>query len=38
MNIAEYSVTKKVTTWLFIILMLAGGATALQEIKPTGRS
>ncbi len=33
MNIAEYSVTKKVTTWLFIILMLAGGATALQEIS-----
>lgn len=33
MNIAEYSVTKKVTTWLFIVLMLAGGATALQEIS-----
>jgi len=33
MNIAEYSVTKKVTTWLFIILMLAGGATALQQIS-----
>ena len=33
MNIAEYSVTKKVTTWLFIILMLAGGATALQDIS-----
>jgi len=33
MNIAEYSVTKKVTTWLFIILMLGGGATALQEIS-----
>ena len=33
MNIAEYSVTKKVTTWLFIILLLAGGATALQEIS-----
>ncbi len=33
MNIAEYSVTRKVTTWLFIILMLAGGATALQDIS-----
>ncbi len=33
MNIAEYAVTKKVTTWLIIILMLAGGATALEEIS-----
>ncbi len=33
MNIAEYSVTKKVTTWLLIILFLAGGFTALQEIS-----
>ncbi|VAW54826.1 Acriflavin resistance protein [hydrothermal vent metagenome] len=33
MNIAEYSVTKKVTTWLFIILFLAGGFTALQDIS-----
>ena len=33
MNIAEYSVTRKVTTWLFIILMIAGGATALQDIS-----
>ena len=33
MNIAEYSVTKKVTTWLFIILMLGGGVTALQDIS-----
>ena len=33
MNIAEYSVTKKVTTWLMIILFLAGGVTALQEIS-----
>ena len=33
MNIAEYSVTKKVTTWLLIILFLAGGASALQEIS-----
>ncbi len=33
MNIAEYSVTKKVTTWLFIILMIGGGATALQDIS-----
>ena len=33
MNMAEYSVTKKVTTWLFIILMLGGGATALQDIS-----
>ncbi|NOQ90438.1 MAG: AcrB/AcrD/AcrF family protein [Gammaproteobacteria bacterium] len=33
MNIAEYSVTKKVTTWLFIILLLGGGITALQEIS-----
>ncbi len=33
MNIAEYSVTKKVTTWLMIILLLGGGATALQEIS-----
>jgi multidrug efflux pump subunit AcrB len=33
MNIAEYSVTKKVTTWLLIILFLAGGVTALQEIS-----
>ncbi|NOQ70350.1 MAG: AcrB/AcrD/AcrF family protein, partial [Gammaproteobacteria bacterium] len=33
MNIAEYSVTKKVTTWLLIILFLGGGATALQEIS-----
>jgi len=33
MNIAEYSVTKKVTTWLLIILFLGGGFTALQEIS-----
>ncbi|HHO60046.1 MAG TPA: efflux RND transporter permease subunit, partial [Thiotrichales bacterium] len=33
MNIAEYSVTKKVTTWLLIILFIAGGVTALQEIS-----
>jgi len=33
MNIAEYSVTKKVTTWLLIILFLGGGITALQEIS-----
>lgn len=33
MNIAEYSVTKKVTTWLLIILFLAGGFTALQDIS-----
>jgi len=33
MNIAEYSVTRKVTTWLLIILFLAGGITALQEIS-----
>ncbi len=33
MNIAEYSVTKKVTTWLLIILFLAGGVTALQDIS-----
>jgi len=33
MNIAEYSVTKKVTTWLMIILFTAGGITALQEIS-----
>jgi len=33
MNIAEYSVTKKVTTWLIIILLFAGGATALQDIS-----
>ena len=33
MNIAEYSVTRKVTTWLFIILFLAGGITALQDIS-----
>jgi len=33
MNIAEYSVTKKVTTWLLIILFLGGGLTALQEIS-----
>ena len=33
MNIAEYSVTKKVTTWLFIILFLGGGITALLDIS-----
>ena len=33
MNIAEYSVTRKVTTWLLIILFLAGGITALQDIS-----
>jgi len=33
MNIAEYSVTNKVTTWLLVILFLAGGITALQEIS-----
>jgi len=33
MNIAEYSVTRKVTTWLLIILFLAGGFTALQDIS-----
>ncbi len=33
MNIAEYSVTKKVTTWLLIVLFLGGGITALQDIS-----
>jgi len=33
MNIAEYSVTRKVTTWLLIILFLALGITALQDIS-----
>ncbi len=33
MNIAEYSVTKKVTTWLLIILCIGGGLTALQDIS-----
>ena len=33
MNIGEYSVTNKVTTWLLVILFLAGGLTALQEIS-----
>lgn len=33
MNIAEYSVTNKVTTWLLIILFLGGGITALQDIS-----
>ena len=33
MNIAEYSVTNKVTSWLVVILLVAGGLTALQEIS-----
>lgn len=33
MNIAEYSVTKRVTTWLMVILFLAGGITGLQSIS-----
>ena len=33
MNIGEYSVTNKVTTWLLVILALAGGLTALQDIS-----
>ena len=33
MNIAEYSVTKRVTTWLLVILFLAGGISAYQEIS-----
>ena len=33
MNIAEYSVTKRVTTWLLVILFLAGGITGLQNIS-----
>lgn len=33
MNIAEYSVTNKVTTWLLVILFLAGGLSALQSIS-----
>jgi len=33
MNIAEYSVANKVTTWLLVILFLAGGLTALQDIS-----
>ena len=33
MNIAEYSVTKPVTTWLLVILFLAGGLSAYQEIS-----
>jgi len=33
MNIAEYSVTRKVTTWLLIILFLGGGIIALQDIS-----
>ena len=33
MNIGEYSVTNKVTTWLLVILAFAGGLTALQDIS-----
>ena len=33
MNIGEYSVTNKVTTWLLVILAVAGGLTALQDIS-----
>ena len=33
MNIGEYSVTNKVTTWLLVILFLAGGLSALQQIS-----
>ena len=33
MNIAEYSVTKRVTTWLLVILFLAGGFSAYQDIS-----
>jgi multidrug efflux pump subunit AcrB len=33
MNIAEYSVTRKVTTWLLIILFLGGGIIALKDIS-----
>ncbi len=33
MNIAEYSITRKVTTWLLIILFLAGGISAFQHIS-----
>jgi multidrug efflux pump subunit AcrB len=33
MNIAEYSVTKRVTTWLLVILFAAGGFTGLQNIS-----
>lgn len=33
MNIGEYSVTNKVTTWLLVILFLAGGFSALQDIS-----
>ncbi|MCW8963603.1 MAG: efflux RND transporter permease subunit [Gammaproteobacteria bacterium] len=33
MNIAEYSVTKRVTTWLLVILFLAGGISAYQDIS-----
>ncbi len=33
MNIGEYSVTNKVTTWLLVILFVAGGLSALQDIS-----
>jgi len=33
MNIAEYSVTSRVTTWLLVILFLAGGLSAYQDIS-----
>jgi multidrug efflux pump subunit AcrB len=33
MNIAEYSVTRRVTTWLLVILFLAGGISAYQDIS-----
>jgi multidrug efflux pump subunit AcrB len=33
MNIAEYSVTSKVTIWLLVILFVAGGLSALQSIS-----
>lgn len=33
MNIGEYSVTNKVTTWLLVILFTAGGLSALQDIS-----
>jgi len=33
MNIAEYAVTNRVTTWLLVILFLAGGYSAYQDIS-----
>ena len=32
MNVAEFAITKKVTTWLLVVILVGGGVSAYQEM------